>query len=76
MMTPLLSTPEIVTVEELTERCDSCRAAARMELTLTSGGGLAFGGHHANKHAGELARLAEKITLEDGFEWAGKVHTQ
>ena len=75
-MTTLLSTPQIVTVEELTERCDSCRAAARMELTLTSGGGLAFCGHHANKHAGELARLAEKVTLEEGFEWAGKVRTQ
>ena len=75
-MTTLLSTPEIVTVESLTERCDSCGAAARMELTLTSGGSLAFCGHHANKHAGELARLAEKVALEEGFAWAGRVHTQ
>jgi hypothetical protein len=72
MMTTLLSTPEIVTVDELTERCDSCGAAARLEVSLTSGGGLAFCGHHANRHAGEVAKLARKVTLERGFEWVGK----
>ena len=71
-MTTLLSTPKIVTVEELTERCDSCGAAAKLEVALTSGGGLAFCGHHGNRHAGELARIAETVTVEKGFRWAGK----
>jgi hypothetical protein len=72
MMTTLLSTPEIATVETVPERCDSCGAAARMELTLTGGGTLAFCGHHGNKLAAELVKVAAKVTLEEGFEWAGK----
>ena len=40
-MTTLLS-PEITTVASLTERCDRCSAAARLEVTLASGGELAF----------------------------------
>ena len=71
-MTTLMSTPQIVTVESLAERCDSCGAAARIEVSLSSGGGLAFCGHHANRHAGGLAKLASRITAEDGFEWAAK----
>ena len=70
-MTSLLS-PEIVTAASLTERCDSCGAAARLELALTSGGTLAFCGHHANKHAERLISVATKATVEEGFEWAGR----
>ena len=38
-MTTLL-TPEITTVDELTERCDRCGAAAKLEVKLASGGVL------------------------------------
>jgi hypothetical protein len=72
MMSALLSKPEIGTTETMNERCDSCGAAARMELTLTNGGSLAFCGHHSNKLAGGLVKIASKVTLEVGFEWAGK----
>jgi len=65
-------TPEITTVGELTERCDRCGAAARMEITLAGGGELAFCGHHANRHSEDIVRVAERIVLEEGFEWAGK----
>ena len=71
-MSTLLSTPEIAIVESLSERCDSCSAAAKVEVDLTSGGSLAFCGHHANKHGAKLFSQAGKITVEDGFEWAGK----
>jgi hypothetical protein len=71
MMTAMLS-PEIVTVPSMVERCDSCSAAARAEIALSSGGALAFCGHHANKHADKLARIASRVTVEDGFEWAGQ----
>ncbi len=70
-MTTALS-PEITTVASMTERCDRCSAAAKLEVTLASGGDLAFCGHHANRHHEDITRVAQRITLEDGFEWAGK----
>lgn len=70
-MTSTLS-PETVSAGSLTERCDSCGAAAKMELTLSTGGSLAFCGHHANKHADRLVTVASKVTVEDGFAWAGQ----
>ncbi|BCJ43092.1 hypothetical protein GCM10010168_01660 [Actinoplanes ianthinogenes] len=70
-MTTLLS-PEIDTVGELTDRCDRCGAAAKLEVTLSSGGDLAFCGHHANRMHAEISRVASKIRLEEGFAWAGK----
>jgi hypothetical protein len=72
MMTSTLS-PEITTVESLTERCDRCGAAAKLEVVLGSGGALAFCGHHANKHAAEITPIAAEIRIEDGFVWAGSV---
>ncbi|WP_212989164.1 DUF7455 domain-containing protein [Actinoplanes auranticolor] len=72
-MTTMLS-PEIVTVPSLVDRCDSCNAAAKAEIALSSGGSLVFCGHHANKHADRLVLLASKVTVEDGFEWAGQSH--
>jgi hypothetical protein len=70
-MTTLLS-PEIDTVGELTERCDRCGAAAKLEVDLASGGDLAFCGHHANRYEAEIVRIATKIRIEEGFVWAGK----
>jgi hypothetical protein len=70
-MTTML-TPEITTVGELTERCDRCAAAAKMEITLASGGKLAFCGHHANRHHEDIVRVAERIVVEEGFEWGAK----
>jgi hypothetical protein len=70
-MTSLLS-PAIDVVGELTERCDRCGAAAKLEIILTGGGELAFCGHHANLHHADLVRVASRVRLEDGFGWAGK----
>lgn len=70
-MTSLLS-PEITTVASLIERCDRCGAAAKLTVSLTSGGELAFCGHHANRHHEEIVRVAERIVLEEDYEWAGK----
>ena len=72
-MTTLLSTPEIAFVESLTERCDSCSAAAKIEIVVRNGGTLAFCGHHANKNAAGLARVAGSVRVEEGFEWTGNV---
>ena len=70
-MTTLL-TPEITTVSELTERCDRCSAAAKLEVTLAGGGQLTFCGHHANRHHEDITRVAESIRVEEGYTWAGK----
>jgi hypothetical protein len=72
-MNTLLS-PEITTGSS-TERCDRCGAAAKLEVVLTGGGRLAFCGHHANVHADQVARIAAKVTVEDGFEWAVPART-
>jgi len=70
-MTSLLS-PEITVVGSLTERCDRCSAAAKLEVTLATGGELAFCGHHANRHHEDIVRVAERILIEEGFAWAAK----
>jgi hypothetical protein len=70
-MPTLLSPSQIDTVAELTDRCDACNAAAKLVVTLTTGGQLAFCGHHANRMADTIAATAAQITLEEGFEWAG-----
>ncbi len=63
--------PEIISIDSLTERCDRCGAAAKLQVVLTAGGELAFCGHHAKKYAHGLAPVATKILVEDGFDWAG-----
>jgi hypothetical protein len=70
-MTSLLS-PEIITADSVTERCDRCTAAAKLVVRLASGGELAFCGHHANRHHEDILRVAESVVLEADFEWAGK----
>jgi hypothetical protein len=70
-MTSLLS-PEITTEPAMTDRCDRCSAAAKLVVTLTSGGELAFCGHHANRLRDDIVRVAGSVVLEEGFEWAGK----
>jgi hypothetical protein len=70
-MPTLLSPSQVDTVSSMPDRCDGCGAAAKLVVTLTAGGELAFCGHHANRMAGDLVRIAARITLEEGFEWAG-----
>ena len=65
-----LVSPEIVTVDELSERCDACGAAAKIEVTMPTGS-LAFCGHHANRFGADLARKATTARVEKGFDWAG-----
>ncbi|BFU42140.1 hypothetical protein [Krasilnikovia sp. MM14-A1004] len=67
--------PKVVTVESLSERCDRCSAAAKLEVTVAGGGTLAFCGHHGNKHAADLVRVASRVAVEQGFAWAGEVPT-
>ncbi len=71
-MTPtLLSPSQVDIVPTMPERCDGCGAAAKLGFQLASGGELAFCGHHANRHAGQILRRAGRIRIEQGFAWAG-----
>lgn len=71
-MPTLLSPSQVDTVASLPDRCDGCGAAAKLEVKLTTGGELAFCGHHANRLAITIVRTAARISLEEGFEWTGK----
>jgi hypothetical protein len=62
--------PSLV-VPEVTERCDRCAAAAKLVVALHSGGALAFCGHHANRYADAIARVAVHLTVQVGFAWRG-----
>jgi hypothetical protein len=72
MMSTLVS-PEITTVASLSERCDRCGAAAKLALVLATGGELAFCGHHGNRYAAEMRRIATHARVEEGFAWASGV---
>ncbi|GAA5120559.1 DUF7455 domain-containing protein [Pseudonocardia adelaidensis] len=39
------------------ERCDRCGAAALVVVTLPTGGGLHFCGHHTRRHAARLLEM-------------------
>lgn len=71
-MPTLLSPSQVDTVPSLPDTCDGCGAAAKLGVTLTTGGQLSFCGHHANRMAGNIAKIALRISVEEGFEWAGK----
>ncbi|GAA0817742.1 DUF7455 domain-containing protein [Spirilliplanes yamanashiensis] len=71
-MTPTATSPMTVeTAPEVTERCDGCGAAAKLNFELISGGHLALCGHHANKLSGGIAKVARRVTVEEGFAWSG-----
>ena len=50
------------------ERCDRCSAAAKLRVTLAEGGDLVFCGHHANKYAAQLKKVAMTIATADAPE--------
>ncbi|WP_433079861.1 DUF7455 domain-containing protein [Dactylosporangium sp. CA-052675] len=70
-MTPMLiSRPAVHVVPELAgERCDSCNAAAKAVVTFGNAGDLAFCGHHAKKFADRITATADKVVVEEGFDW-------
>jgi len=74
-MNALLSPTQVEIVKTVSEDCDSCGNAAKLDVRLSTGGELAFCGHHANRHASEIARRANQVRVEAGFTWAGSVFT-
>ncbi|WP_033345964.1 DUF7455 domain-containing protein [Catenuloplanes japonicus] len=74
-MNALLNPTQVEVVNSVTELCDSCGAAAKLGVRLSGGGELSFCGHHANRHAGEIAKTANSVLVEAGFAWTGSSRT-
>ena len=53
------------------ERCDRCNAAAKLRVTLSGGSELVFCGHHANKYADDLVKIAVQYAAAAEFTWRG-----
>lgn len=71
-MSPTLTPPvEAVAPPAASERCDRCNAAAKVRVVLAGGGDLIFCGHHANKYAEDLVKIAVDVAVEPDFSWRG-----
>lgn len=71
-MTPTLTPPpETETQPVAGERCDRCSASAKLRITLAGGDDLVFCGHHANKYADDLVKIAVDFTADNEFDWRG-----
>jgi hypothetical protein len=70
-MTPTLTPPEML-APAADERCDRCNAAGRLRIRVAEGGELVFCGHHANKYAEQLVKIAVEVAVDPGFSWRGK----
>jgi hypothetical protein len=71
-MTPTLTPPpETVAPFSADERCDRCNASGKLRIRLAEGGELVFCGHHANKYAEQLVKIAVEVAVAPEFEWRG-----
>lgn len=72
-MTPTLMPPPETAVRPITtERCDRCSAAAKVRIVLAEeAGDLVFCGHHANKYAEQLVKIAVDFVADPEFTWRG-----
>jgi hypothetical protein len=51
------------------EVCDHCTVQAKILVVLSSGGELTFCGHHANRHADLISRVAAQVVTAADFVW-------
>ncbi|MER7002638.1 hypothetical protein ABT297_06275 [Dactylosporangium sp. NPDC000555] len=71
-MTPTLTPPpETAAPPAAEERCDRCNAAGKLRIRLAEGGDLIFCGHHANKYADQLVKIAAEYAVAPDFSWRG-----
>jgi hypothetical protein len=71
-MTPTITPPpEAAAPPAAEERCDRCPAAGKLRLVLAGGGDLVFCGHHANKYAADLVKIAVEVVAAPDFDWRG-----
>jgi hypothetical protein len=53
------------------ERCDRCNAVGKLRIRVAEGGDLVFCGHHANKYAEQLVKVAMETRADPEFAWRG-----
>jgi hypothetical protein len=71
-MTPTLTPPPAAAAPPAAnERCDRCNAAAKLRVVFAGGGELVFCGHHANKLASGLVKVAVDVVAAPDFAWRG-----
>jgi hypothetical protein len=71
-MTPTITPPpEAAAPPAAEERCDRCSAAGKLRIVLAGGGELIFCGHHANKFAPDLVKIAVEVVAAPDFAWRG-----
>lgn len=71
-MTPTLTPPpETVAPPAADERCDRCNASGKLRVMIAGGGQLVFCGHHANKYAEQLVKIAVEVAIDPEFIWRG-----
>ena len=70
-MTPTLTPPPETVAPAADERCDRCSATGKLRVRLAEGGELVFCGHHANKYAEQLVRIAVEVAVAQDFSWRG-----
>jgi hypothetical protein len=71
-MTPTLTPPSETAVPPAAgEQCDRCSAAAKLRVIVAGGGDLVFCGHHANKYAENLVKIAIEVSVDPEFTWRG-----
>ena len=71
-MTPTLTPPpDTVAYPGAEERCDRCTAAGKLRVMTAGGGQLVFCGHHANKYAEKLVKIAVQVAVAPDFVWRG-----
>ena len=69
-MTPTLTPPpEAAAPPAAEDRCDRCNAAGKLRIVLAGGGDLVFCGHHANRFAPQLMKLAVEVASAPDFPW-------
>jgi len=72
-VTPTLTPPpETVAAPSADERCDRCAAAGKVRIVIAGGGDLVFCGHHANRYAPELSKIAVQVGTDPDFDWRGR----
>jgi hypothetical protein len=70
-MTPTLTPPPETVAPAADERCDRCNAAGKLRIRVAEGGELVFCGHHANKYAEQLIKIAVEVAADPEFSWRG-----
>ncbi|MBT8224822.1 MAG: hypothetical protein HKP61_14575 [Dactylosporangium sp.] len=72
-MTPTLMPPPETVAPPAEERCDRCNAGGKLRVLLAGGGELVFCGHHANKYADQLVKIAIDVAVSPDFTWRGTI---